>query len=439
MLQKNNKKIIQGWAFYDWANSVYSLVITTTVFPIYYNSVTSGSGSDMVDFLGYSIRNTVLYEFSLSFSFLLVAGLAPLLSGIADYGGKRKFFMKMFTYIGSTSCIMLYFFTATSDVAYGILFSSLASIGFAGSLVFYNSYLPVIVSPDLFDKVSAKGFSMGYVGSVILMVIILIFINYSEPVFGITDASLPPRISFVLVGLWWVGFAQISFNRLPENEGHYSKDGGNILQKGYKEIIKIWQEIKSLGDLKKFVISYFFYNTGVQTTIYVASLFGATVLGLPTDLLILTILIIQIVAIGGATFFAYVSGLKGNRFSLIIMILLWIVVCISAYFISTTTEFFILAFLVGLVLGGIQSLSRATYSKFIPSSTKDHTSFFSFYDVTEKLSLVMGTFAYAIIDHFTGSMRSSSMAMASFFIVGLLILLSVKIPRTSTSVPQSTL
>lgn len=438
MLQKNNRKIIRGWAFYDWANSVYSLVITTTVFPIYYNSVTSGSGSDMVNFLGYTIRNTVLYEFSLSFSFLLVAGLAPLLSGIADYGGKRKFFMKTFTYIGSTSCILLYFFTGTSNVAYGIFLSSLASIGFAGSLVFYNSYLPVIVTPDLFDKVSAKGFSMGYIGSVILMVIILVFINYSESVFAITDASLPPRISFVMVGLWWVGFAQISFNRLPENEGHFSKDGGNLLKRGYQEIIKIWQEINLLGDLKKFVIAYFFYNTGVQTTIYVASLFGATVLGLPTDLLILTILIIQIVAIAGATFFAYVSGLKGNRFSLIIMILLWIVVCISAYFISTTIEFFILAFLVGLVLGGIQSLSRATYSKFIPQTTKDHTSFFSFYDVTEKLSLVMGTFAYALIDHFTGSMRNSSLALASFFIVGLFILLSVKIPNTSASGQQST-
>jgi MFS transporter, UMF1 family len=431
MLEKNHKKTIHAWAFYDWANSVYSLVITTAIFPIYYSSITSTeAGDNIVSFFGINVRNTVLYEYSLSFSFLFVAAVAPLLSGIADYGGKRKFFMKTFTYIGSMSCMMLFFFEQ-SNVEFGIIFAAMASIGFSGSLVFYNSYLPVIATPDKFDKVSAKGFSLGYIGSVILLIINLIMIFQGEALFGITDATFFTRISFVMVGLWWAGFAQYSFKYLPENKGHFNEKG-NILIKGYQEIIKIWGHIRKLKHLKRFIYAYFFYNTGVQTTIYLASLFGATVLGLPMEMLILTILIIQLVAIAGAYFFAYLSSIKGNRFSLLVMIILWIGVCISAYFITSQFQFFAVALVVGIVMGGIQSLSRATYSKFIPQDTTDQTSYFSFYDVTEKISLVMGTMVYAFVDQVTGSMRTSSLMLALFFIIGYFILLTVKVPESKT-------
>jgi MFS transporter, UMF1 family len=427
MSEKNNRKTIHAWAFYDWANSVYSLVITTTIFPIYYSAITTtDTGENMVDFFGINVRNTVLYELALSFSFLFVAAIAPLLSGIADYGGKRKFFMKLFTYLGSFSCAMLFFFES-SNVEFGIVFAALASIGFSGSLVFYNSYLPVIATPDRFDKVSAQGFSLGYIGSVILLVINLMLIFQGENWFGITDPTFFTRISFIMVGLWWAGFAQYTFMYLPANKGSF-EDRGNLLTKGYQEILKIWNHIKKLRHLKRFIYAYFFYNTGVQTTIYLASLFGATLLGLPAEMLILTILIIQLVAIAGAYLFAYVSSIKGNRFSLSVMVLLWIMVSISAYFLTNQYQFFALAFVVGLVMGGIQSLSRATYSKFIPQDTTDQTSYFSFYDVTEKISLVVGTMAYALVDQITGSMRTSSLVLAMFFIIGYFILLTVKVP-----------
>lgn len=414
---------------YDWANSVYSLVITTTIFPIYYNAVTQNAfHSHEVEFFGTQISNTVLYSYSLSFSFLLIAILSPLLSGIADFGSKKKFFMKFFTYLGGISCIVLYFFTG-ENIELGISFAVLASVGFAGSIVFYNSYLPLIVSPQRFDIVSAKGFSMGYAGSVILLIINLIMIS-NPNLIGLSDESSATRLSFILVGLWWIGFAQITFKYLPK-DAKSEHDPIFLLKKGYEEIIKVFKSLKHFKYIKRFLISFFFYNMGVQTVIYLAALFGDDELKLPAESLIMTILIIQIVAILGSYAFAKLSGWKGNKVSLIIMVVIWIIVCVYAFFLYTATQFYILGFVVGMVMGGIQSLSRASYSKLIPEDTKDHTSYFSFYDVLEKLSVVIGTFAYGFIEQITGSMRNSTLALSMFFIIGLAFLLWTKIPKTN--------
>lgn len=429
-MEKNNKKIINAWAMYDWANSVYSLVITATIFPVYYNAVTtSESGSDLVNFFGIQITNTVLYSYSLSASFLIIAGLAPLLSGIADYGGKRKSFMQFFTYLGAISCMALFFFEG-QWVEYGIIFSVLASIGFAGSLVFYNSYLPVIATPDKFDMVSAKGFSMGYIGSVILLVVSLVLVMNPGAI-GFANESSATRFTFLLVGVWWIGFAQLSFRRLPKNKG---QQADKLLKRGYLELQKVFKGIKSQVNLKRFLAAFFLYNTGVQTVIYLAASFGDKALNMSGDKLILTILIIQIVAIAGSYLFAYISKLQGNKLSLVIMILIWILICFLAYFIYTEYQFYGLAFLVGLVMGGIQSLSRATYSKLIPETTKDHTSYFSYYDVTEKVSIVIGTFSYGLVEQITGSMRNSTMALAIFFVAGLLVLLTARIPFSKNKI-----
>ncbi len=413
---------------YDWANSVYSLVITTTIFPIYYNAVTKNAfNSEIVSFFGINIRNTVLYSYSLSFSFLLIALISPLLSGIADYGGKKKSFMKFFTFLGGISCIFLYFFTG-QNIEWGIIFAVLASIGFAGSIVFYNAYLPIIVTPDKYDIVSAKGFSLGYAGSVILLVFSLITIS-NPGLIGLQDESSASRLSFILVGIWWIGFSQISFFYLPKDKSR-KKPVTNLFKKGYEEIRKVFKSLEYLGNLKKFLFSFFFYNMGVQTVIYLAALFGDEELKLSADNLILTILIIQIVAIGGSYLFAKISGWKGNKSALVIMVIIWILVCGYAYFIHTAMQFYALGFVVGMVMGGIQSLSRATYSKLIPADTSDHTSYFSFYDVLEKLSIVLGTFAYGFIEQITGSMRDSTLALSTFFILGMVFLLMTKMPKS---------
>lgn len=410
---------------YDWANSVYSLVIISSIFPVYYENVTRTGESDLVNFFGLDIINTVLYSYALSFSFLVVAAILPLLTGIADFSGKRMLFMKIFVYLGSFSCMGLYLFEGT-NVEYGIILAILASISFAGSLVFYNSYLPQIASFDKMDYVSAKGFSYGYAGSVILLVINLVMIQKPE-FFGIEPGGTAAKLSFVMVGLWWLGFSQITFNKMPADTSQ-GAGNPNMLLNGYREIKKVWGLLKSLPITRKFLISFFFYNTGVQTVMYMAAQFGSKVLHLEGGELILTILIINIVAIGGSYSFARLSYFKGNKFSLASMLIIWVLICIAAFLVTSKVQFFVLAFVVGIVMGGIQALSRATYSKLIPDNTVDYASFFSFFDVTFNVSIVVGTFAYGYIEYLTGSMRNSSLALGLFFIIGLAILMRLKLP-----------
>src|SRR5688572_19481001 len=437
----NNPKTVRAWYMYDWANSVYSLVITTAIFPIYYKAVAvTGEGSDMIPFLGFTLKNSVLYSYALSFSFLIVSILLPLLSGAADYSGNKKMFMKFFVWLGSLSCMGLFFFTSIETLWWGILCSILASIGYSGSLVFYDAFLPEIVTEDRYDSISAKGYSMGYYGSVLLMIVNLVLI-LNAPSFGFpgtnAEASLAAtRFSFLLVGVWWIGFSMIPFRLLPENVFN-KKPKGNVWTNGYLEIVKVWRSLNDVPDLKRYLVAYFFYNSGVQTVMYLAALFGTDVLHLPSGKLIGTILLIQLVASVGAWMFAKLSFSRGNRFSLITMNVIWIAVCIGAYFTTNEFQFYGLAFVVGVIMGGIQSLSRATYSKLIPGETQDHTSYFSFYDVTFNLSIVMGTFSFGIVNHLTGDMRNSALFLAIYSIIGVITLLGVKasdvtLPRRTT-------
>ncbi|MDQ3392667.1 MAG: MFS transporter [Bacteroidota bacterium] len=431
-MELNNKKVINAWGMYDWANSVYNLVITSTIFPVYYNSVTKAiSNNDIISFFGFEITNTVLYSYSLSFSFLLIALLSPLLSGIADYSGKKKQFMMFFTYLGGVSCISLFFFKG-ENVEFGIICSVLASIGYSGALVFYNAFLPEIASNEKADIVSARGYAMGYIGSVILLIINLVMLS-KPSMFGFSDEGQAARASFIMVGVWWIGFAQIPFYFLPENI--YRKNPkGQYIKKGYQELKKVWHSLKELKVLQRFLISFFFYSTGVQTIMLMAATFGNIELNLPGDQLILIVLIIQVVAIFGSYFFAKLSQLRGNIFSLSVLVFVWILICIAAYFIQNVYQFFALAFIVGLVMGGIQALSRSTYSKIIPDNAIAHASYFSFYDVLEKFSIVLGTFSYGLIQQLTGSMRTSPLFLALFFVAGMCFLFLVKIPKSQDQV-----
>ena len=428
---KNKKKVQNAWAMYDWANSVYSLVITSTIFPVYYNSVTKGmDDSDIVSFFGFEIINTVLYSYSISFSFLIIAIISPLLSGMADSSGKKLEFMKFFAYLGSAACVGLYFFDA-SNVEWGILCSITASIGYAGSIVFYNAYLPEISEEKDYDLLSAKGFALGYVGSVILLVVNLLMIQMPH-IFGIPDGGVAARLSFLITGIWWAGFSQIPFRILPKNP-YNRKLKKELLFHGYQEIRKVFFQIREIKVMNRFLASFFFYSMGVQTTMYLAATFGDKELGLPGDQLIMTVLIIQFVAIIGSYLFAFISKKYGNKVSLVIMVLIWTGICAAAYYVYTVYEFFALAFVVGMVMGGIQSLSRSTYSKLIPRNTTDHASFFSFYDVTEKMAIVLGTFSYGVIEQLTGNMRNSTLSLGIFFLVGLGFLLLVSIPEQELS------
>lgn len=416
---KNDKPTIRAWAMFDWSNSAYNLVITSTIFPAYYTAITTTT-NDRVQFFGFEFINTALANYSLAFAYLVMALLLPVLSAIADNSGSKKSFMKAFTYMGALACIGLFFFRLET-LEWGIICSILAAMGYIGGVLFNNSYLPEIASVDQQDRVSAQGFAYGYIGSVLLQIICFVFVLKPEW-FGIEDASFAPRLSFLLVGLWWMGFAQIPFRKLPDGRKKSDKLHKDVLKSGFRELGSVWQKMKELRGLKGFLRAYFFYAMGVQTTMLVAAAFGEKILHLGASKLIMTILIIQLVAILGAYLMSVLARKMGNIQVLSIVVLVWIAVCFSAYAIQTELQFYILAAIVGLIMGGIQSLSRSTYSKLIPSKEEDTTAFFSFYDVTEKLAIVIGLFSFAIIEEFTKNIRYSALCLALFFIVGLIFL-----------------
>jgi MFS transporter, UMF1 family len=425
MIEKNSKKMINAWCMYDWANSVYSLTITTAVFPSYYYGVTGGKDA-MLKLFGAEFANTAIYSFTLAIAFLLVAAMNPILSSIADSGGYKKGFMKFFCYLGAVSCSLLYFFDS-EHIQLGILFFALAGMGYAGSLVFYNSYLPEIVTEDQFDRVSARGYSWGYIGSVLLLIVNLVMI-LNKSWFGIAESDnvTMPKISFLTVGLWWFGFAQITFSTLPGNL-YNKKITGSILGKGFQELAKVVKEVRHISLLKKYLLAFFFYSMGVQTVMYMATIFGEEVVKMEMSELILMVLLLNIIAIPGAYLFAKISDRFGNIISLAVAVAMWIGICIVAFFIGEgdIIPFYAVGVFVGLVMGGIQSMSRSTYSKFIPQETTDHASYFSFYETLEKTSIALGTFVFGLVRHLTGNMNTSALVLGLFFVAGLYFLLKI--------------
>jgi len=413
-MQTASKKVINGWAMYDWANSVYNLVITSTIFPIYYETVTKGKK------LPFNLSNTSLYTYIIAVAFIIVAISSPILSSIADYRGNKKQFLKFFCTMGSLSCASMYFFDE-NHIINGLISIVIACVGFWSSLVFYNSYLPEIAAPEDRDSVSAKGFMMGYIGSVLLQLICFVLV-LKPTMFNITigDAS---RISFILVGIWWLGFGWLSIRRLPAGKGVRGTHSNNLITQGYKELHKVWQELKTQHTLKRFLFSFFFYNMGVQTVMLAATIYGKGELEIKDNPLIIAILLIQIVAIPGAILMAKMSSKWGNFKALMIAVIIWIGGCVMGYYLPAgkPIPFYVLAIVVGFIMGGIQSVSRSTYSKLMPI-THDTTSYFSFFDVTEKIAIIFGMFSWGVIHDITGSQRNSVLAIGLFFIIGFVLL-----------------
>ncbi|MGD2004679.1 MAG: MFS transporter [Flavobacteriaceae bacterium] len=429
-LEKGSKKLINAWAFYDWANSVYSLVISSAIFPIYYGTLFATNNT--VQILDYEIKSTALISFVMAAAFVVVALMSPLLSGIADYIGNKKRFMKIFVYLGSLSCIGLYWFTLET-LFLGYFFYFLAMIGLWASLVFYNSYLPDIAYPEQQDKASARGFSMGYIGSVLLLLLNLAMVMKPQW-FGIGGtegeaAITAMKYSFITVGIWWALFSQYAFYYLPKSN-HEVKVTRDIFWNGYRELRTVWQELKTLDRLKRFLPAFFLYSMALQTVLLVAAYFGEQEIAWAstsekTSGLIISILLIQLVGILGAILTARASHRFGNISTLVVINFIWAVLCWYAYTITTPVQFYTVAGLVGMVMGGLQSLSRSTYSKLLPE-TQDTTSFFSFYDVTEKVGIVIGMLMFGVIDQITGSMRNSILFFILFFVLGAFMLKRVQ-------------
>jgi len=419
----NNKKVENAWAMFDWANSAYALVITTAVFPIYFTIVTDDSFS----LFGINFKNDELLSYTISLAYLIIALTLPLLSGIADYGGKRMTYMKFFTWMGALGCMALFFFTGMANLWLGLIAFMLAVIGFAGGQIFYNSFLPLIVTPEHYDRVSAKGFTMGYFGSVILLVIILAMITFHSTL-GFENELGAMKIGFIMVGVWWIGFAQIPFRRLPQHTGNSS--GENIITKGVQELIKVFDEIRKQKYTKLFLASFFCYIAAVQTVIAMASVFAKKELNFETGELIQLLLLLQLIGALGAYLFSKLSKFKGNKFSLMTIILIWTLVIVASYFTYTKGQYYGIAMVVGLVMGGVQSMSRSTYSKLIPATEDNSSSYFSFFDVVEKFSISLGLFTFGYVSGMA-NMRTAILSLIAFLIVSVILLAFVKVEETA--------
>ena len=425
-LKKGSKLLINAWSFYDWANSVYSLVITTAIFPLYYASIFNDE--TYISVFEFEIKNTAMISFITAFAFCIIVIIIPILSGIADYVENKKIFMRFFVYMGSISCVSLYWFEI-ENIYTGLFFYFLALVGFWSSLVFYNSFLPDIAYPSQHDKTSAFGYSMGYIGSIILLLINLIMVT-NPYWFGIEgsydEASIEAmKYSFITVGLWWFLFSHISFYYLPGKKIS-KKISKKILYKGFNELINVWNEIKLNIDLKKFLFAFFVYSTALQTVMFVATYFGEAEilwenLSQKTMGLIISILLIQIVAIFGSILASKSSRIFGNLKTLVIINVLWAILCFIAFYIKTPNQFYIIAGFVGLVMGALQPLSRSTFSKFLPK-TKDTASYFSFYGIAEKVAIIIGMVLFGLIDQITGSMRGSVLLFLFLFLIGAYLL-----------------
>src|SRR6056300_1928134 len=434
-LEKGSKKLINAWASYDWANSVYSLVISSAIFPIYLGALFVDQNT--ISFFGSDIKNTAVISFVTAFAFVIVAFISPILSGIADYIGNKKKFMKIFVYLGSLSCIGLFWFELET-IYLGLFFYFLALIGFWSSLVFYNSYLPDIAYPKQQDRASARGFSYGYIGSVLLLLVNLAMVMKPD-LFGIQGSGNEATItamkySFISVGIWWALFSQYSFYFLPKSN-HEVKVTKDVFWNGYKELKTVWKQLKNLTRLKRFLPAFFLYSMALQTVMLVAAYFGEEEIAWANSSektvgLIVSILLIQIVAIFGAILTARASERYGNIPVLIAINLIWVALCVVAYYTRTPLQFYIVAGFVGMVMGGLQSLSRSTYSKLIPDNTQATTSFFSFYYVTDKIGIVIGMICFGLIDHISGSMRNSILFFIIFFIFGGIMLLRIPLKRS---------
>jgi UMF1 family MFS transporter len=430
MEAKNNKKTIWAWCMFDWANQSYNMVITSTIFPAYYVFYTTfqNPNKDIVTFFGHPFVNTVLLTYALGTSYLLIVLLLPILTSIADYKGNKKRYLQFFTWLGALSCAGLFWF---KPVDHGIpaleiplIFYGLACIGYCGGFVFYNSYLPQIATDDQMDNVSAKGFMYGYAGSLIMQLLCLAVIQ--KPAwFGLVETehnAIAERLSFLLIFVWWMGFSIIPFRLLPKGEPSVKKQNYNVITGGFKELARVFKQVLNMPLLKRFLLSFFFYSVGVQTIMLVAANFASKELHMSDDVLIEIILSIQVVGVIGAWLTSKVSNKYGNVKTLIGLVSIWTVLCLLVYFIADTPQFFAAAIVVGAVMGGVQSISRSTYSKYLPPNIPDTASFFSFYDVTEKFAIVVGLFTFGLVEALTGQMRDSALALDVFFAVGLILM-----------------
>lgn len=419
----NDRRTLFGWCVYDWADSAYATTVLAGLLPAYFAKVVVGP--DGVFIVGQHFRASTLWALAVAAAAIVVFLTAPVLGAVADFTAAKKRFLLMFAYLGSLFTTLLSF-CGSGDVGLTLAFFVLAQVGFVGASVFYDAFLPQIAGPDRMDRVSGWGYAAGYVGGGVQFSLALLLILFHEKL-GIEE-GLAARLGLAMAGLWWAGFTIITAltlreapptQSLPDRYRNWPRTAA-VAATGLRRTLETVRRVRQYRPLVLFLVAFMLYNDGIQTVIAMATIFGREELKLSTGDLMLTLLVIQGVAMAGALAFGRLAGWIGAKRAVMVALVLWSGVVIYAYFITTRIEYFALGGVVGIVLGGSQALSRSLYGSMIPP--EGSAEFFGFYTVFSKFSAIWGPLAMATINHLTGSLRLSIVSVVVFFVFGLILL-----------------
>ena len=407
---------------YDWANSAYITTAAVALLPNYFAQAVVGEAG--VDIFGMNMSATALWGFMLGGAAFLVFLFAPVLGAIADFSSGKRRFLAGFAYMGSLFATMLYF-CKSGDVGLTIALFMGTQVCFVAGNVFYDAFLPQIASEDKLDSVSAKGYAFGYVGGSLQFAIALGLVAMQKTP---EDQAMAARIGMAMTGIWWAGWTLLTMKYLKEVKIPYElpeayRDRPKILAYlalGISRTVATAKRVGRFKHLTLFLVAYMIYNDGIHTVTSMATIYGTEELRLSTTALMVTLLLVQVVAIGGALVFSRIANRIGAKHAVMCALVLWSGVVTYGYFIHTATEFFVLGIIVGVVLGGTQALSRSFYGAMIPEQAS--AEFYGFYSVFSKFSSIWGPVTFGFIKQITGSARLAIISLMIFFIVGLILL-----------------
>ncbi|WP_277673661.1 MFS transporter [Piscibacillus halophilus] len=410
-------KLQRSWMMYDWANSAFATTIMAAVFPIFYNSVAAANLSEGAA--------TSYYSFTQSIAVLIVAVMAPILGAIADYSAAKMKFLRFFAYMGMAGSILLFTVNEGNYILASLLFI-IASVGFSGGNVFYDAFLPHVTNKDDMDRVSTKAYAFGYIGGGILLAInLLMIMKYSW--FGLPSSKEATQLAFVSVGLWWFIFSIPLFKNLKEekvvNQGKRTKSYVAI---GFSRIGETFKTLKHYKQLLIFIIAFWMFSDGISTIIRMATFYGATI-GIGQNDLIAALLITQFVGIPCTLFFSKLAKWISAKKALTLALMVYVVIVILGYFMTSALHFYLLAVCVGTVQGGAQALSRSIFARMIPHNK--HAEFFGFYGITSKFAAIIGPAVFGITAGLTDNSRLGILSLIVFFVIGIVLLQLVNIEK----------
>jgi MFS transporter, UMF1 family len=430
-ITKNDPRTIFGWAMYDWANSAYITTFGAIVAAFFTGVIVPEGGF-------HGLSGETLWSLVVSIGAFVLFLFMPVLGAVADYASAKKRLLTIFAVVGAGTTLFLPFVPDGSVIAF-LAVVLVTQIGFVAGNVFYDGYLPLIASDETVDRVSSKGYAFGYIGGglYVLLALVVILLSGDGGVTGLSEEAAA-RVGIAGAGLWWLGFGFFSLRRLPADGAVAT--GGNSPTRwtgyariGFRRTLATGRKLLGFRQILLFVVAFFFYNDAINTVIVVTGAYAEETLQLSTTEIIITFLIVQFVAFGGALLFGAVAGRIGTKPAIVVTLLIWIGVAIAGYFLPTgqATPLYALGAVVGLVLGGAQALSRSLYASMVPEEAS--AEFFGFFTVFSKFSAIWGPLVFAVVSGSTGSGRPAILSVVGFLVIGMVLLFRVDVEEGRAS------